>query len=81
MLLLALKFPPGLGKDLRLRLQVQESLLIVSRDDLTSRRPHQLLKTLRALEPSWMVSRKPTLGDAISPLHSVSKVELRGGLE
>jgi hypothetical protein len=32
-------------------------------------RPLQMLQSLGAVEPSWMISRQPTLGNAITPLH------------
>lgn len=40
----------------------------MSRDDLSPRRPLQLLQPLCTPEPSWMISSQPALGNAIAPV-------------
>ena len=57
-----------LCKHLGLSLQVYERLLVMAWDDLTPCCSLQLLQTLRALEPGWVVSGQPALWDAVSPL-------------
>jgi len=37
-------------------------------NDLAPRRPLQMLQPLGTLEPCWMVSRQPTLGDSVTPI-------------
>lgn len=51
-----------------LALKLQECLLVMARNDSTSCCRFQTLETLSAAEPCWMVSRKPTLWDSITPL-------------
>ena len=52
----------------------------MARYDLAARRPHQLLQPLRALEPRWVVSCEPALGDAVAPLVDCSLVDNQGFL-
>jgi hypothetical protein len=51
-----------------LTLNLQESLLVVPRNDLSLRGPHQVLQSLRRTEPGWVISCEPPLWYAISPL-------------
>ena len=44
----------------------------MSRDDLSLRDAFEMLQSLSASEPGWMVSCQPTLRDAITPLGVVS---------
>lgn len=49
--------------------QVLEGLLVMTWDDLPPSRPFQLLESLSALEPRWMVPCQPPLWDPVTPLH------------
>lgn len=60
--------PTSSGISLTVGDQLFECLLVMPRNYLPSRRPLQLLQSLGAPEPCWMVSCKPTLGNAVTPL-------------
>ena len=50
--------------------QIHQCLLIVARDDLSPCCPLKLLEALCAAEPRWMITGKPALRDAITPLRT-----------
>jgi hypothetical protein len=52
--------------------QILKGLFVMPRNHLTPGGSFQLFQTLRALEPSWMISCKPALRDSITPLYNVS---------
>ena len=66
------KCPSSSGENLGLILESQEGLLVMSWNDLSLGGSLELLETLSATEPSWMVTSKPALGDTIAPLLRIS---------
>lgn len=48
--------------------QIFKGLFVMPRNHLTPGGSFQLFQTLRALEPSWMISCKPALRDSITPV-------------
>ena len=60
-----------LSENLSLALQIQERLLIMSRNNLSPRYPFQPLEALGTPEPSRVVPSQPALRDTITPLYSV----------
>lgn len=56
----------------RLRLELEEGLFIMSRDDLALRNPLEVLEALSAPKPRRVVSSQPTLRYTVAPLLETS---------
>ncbi len=57
--------------------QIQQRLLVMAWDNLSSCGPFKLLKALGASEPCWVVASKPALRDTITPLNRLVSCHLK----